>query len=151
MSETTRAHMVSVTTPGLPAENTVVLDPFSGLFEYRTEQVFTPVERSQYAPNVDIWEYSTPRVMRVEVELEALVSAPTFRINPGLYFGLELWSEMHDATAGTTVWGVLRLHRCKLRGFEFGVWHLEATPGVEIPEISRAWVQHDTDYMKEES
>lgn len=152
MSEVTRAHMVSVTTPGLPDENTIVRESYSGLFEYRSDQMFTPSEGRQVAQGVDVWEYTTPRVIRVDVELEALVSAPTFIINPGLYFGLELWSEMHDLSEGTTAWGVCRFHRCTLESFEFGVWHLRATPVGKTPQIYHAWVQHDTDngYKKED-
>lgn len=153
MTDPMRAHMVSVTTPGLPDENTVVLNPYAGFFEYQSEQVFTPSEGHQVAPGVDIWEYTTPRVIRVDVTLEALVSLPSFTINTGLYFGLELWSEMHDLSAGSTARGVCRFHRCKLESFEFGVWHLTATPVEGTHEIYRAWVQQDTDsvYKKEES
>lgn len=136
-----KAHMVRVTSPGLPENGTDLRAEYRGLFEYISEPVIVPGGSVQMGPDVEVWQYTTPRVTSVTVSLEALVSEPMFTLNPGLYFGLELWAEMPDVTAGTFAWGVYRLHHCKLREFSFGVRWMEATPVPGTDQIWRAWVE----------
>jgi hypothetical protein len=154
MSEVTRAHMVTMTSPGLPDQHTIMRESWSGLFQCRIGQVFTPSESHQLAPGVEVWKYMTRRVLRIDIELEALVSKPMFRINPGLYFGLELWSPMvEDHTQGAEdAWAVCRFHSCRLESFEFGVWYLAAVPVEGTHEIYRTRIQRGTDngYKKED-
>ena len=142
MKEQGKAHMVRVTSPGLPENGIDFRAEYNGFFEYISEPVIVPGESMQMAPDVEMWHYTTPRVTSVTVSLGALVSDPVFTLNPGLLFGLELRSPLSgQSLTQDAATGVYRLHHCKLREFAFGVLWIEATPVPGTGQIWRAWVE----------
>lgn len=135
--------MIRVTDPGLPSEDIRIREEYNGFFEYSSEPFTTASERHQYLPGVALYSYSTPRMLYVDATIKALVSDPGFAIHPGLLFGLEMRAAMTDPVDGSTIWGVYRLHNCKMREFAFGLWHVEATPVTGTDQIYRIWVEKE--------
>jgi hypothetical protein len=129
------AYVFRVTERGLFSTYPRVLAEFQGAILYTVEEQFQPGRREQFAPNIDIWSYTTPRVIGLDIALDVTVSELTLGTMQDVYdatevsVGVELWKQLGAAHHGERddLWYRLRFHNCKIRIPAPGQFEVRAT------------------------
>jgi hypothetical protein len=148
------AYALRITEPGIPGENPQVFAEFQGAIFYTITEEFQQGRSERFAPNVDIWTYTTPRLIGLDISIEMLgaqqvTGTPaSFYQDTSRFVGVELWKPLNatEPCTGESVQWRLRYHRCTVRVIEPGCFEVRSVPVPETTMIYTGQVLPESDY-----
>lgn len=148
------ASVLRITEPGIPGANPEVFAEFQGAIFYTITENFTPGRMEYPYPNMDVYEYTSPRLIGLNIAVEMLgaqqvTGTPeSFHATTGGFVGVELWKPLNAAEpcTGESVQWRLRYHRCTVRVLEPGGFEVRSVPVPETTMIYTGQVLAESDY-----
>jgi hypothetical protein len=128
------AYALRITEPGIPGANPEVFAEFHGAIFYLITEEFTPGRMDYPYPDMDMYEYTMPRLKALNISVEMLGARQvtgtlkSFHSVTDSFVGVELWKPLGAAEpcTGESVMWRLRYHRCTVRLIEPGCFEVRS-------------------------
>jgi len=148
------AYALRITEPGIPGANPEVFAEFQGAIFYTITEDFTPGRMDYPYPNMDLYEYNSPRLIGLDIAVEMLgarqvTGTPaSFYQDTSGFVGVELWKPLNatEPCTGESVMWRLRYHKCIVRVIEQGHFAVQSVPVPETTMIYTGQVLPESDY-----
>jgi hypothetical protein len=148
------ASVLRITEPGIPGANHEVFAEIQGVIFYTITEDFT-IGRMDYPyPNMDMYEYTGPRLIGLDINVEMIGARQVMGTASSLFahmtrfVGVELWKPLNTPTheGDESKWWKLRYHRCTARVTESGGMFIYSAPVPETTMIYTGQVLPEGDY-----
>jgi hypothetical protein len=149
------ASVLRITESGIPGANPKVFAEFQGAIFYTITEDFQPGGSERFAPNVDIWTYTNPRLIGLDIDVEMVGALQVTGTSTGFYVdtnsvfvGVELWKPLHNPDCGSdeNLWWRSRYHRCTVSVIEPGHFEVRSAPVPGMTMIYTGQVLPESDY-----
>jgi hypothetical protein len=122
------ASVLRITEPGIPGANPKVFAEFQGAIFYTITENFTPGRMDYPYPNVDMYEYTSPRLIGLDIDVQMVMpeqvtgTAESFCGGTSSFVGAELWKPIHTSSheGDENKWWQIRYHHCTVDAVERG-------------------------------
>jgi len=148
------AYALRITEPGIPGANPKVFAEFQGAIFYTVNEEFTLGRMTYPYPNMDIYDYTSPRLIGLDIAVEMVEAQlvtgtiESFYRDTSSFVGVELWKPLaatEPCTDERVLWR-LRYHYCTARVSEPGGFEVRSVPIPETTMIYTGQVLPESDY-----